>query len=257
MLENNIKIEKDIENNQIPDYFNFKKSIGGYDIRSISHIDRYFALHDKEQIYPNFIPKIICTLDIEKDRNFYKCSFINGDRAIIYDGIGDTNNNIESFIGSKFPYVKLDTLEDTLLFKNEIHLCGLHDFGVFTNGESIPFPLESSGRMVDFILSRGIQKYPENPCFIDEPELYLHPQKKKELHNYLDSISKSIADGGQGRQIFYITHSAEFLSYEKPEQIFLFKNDKTINYQTKVITKPKEVKTKDHIEYLKCENIGK
>lgn len=55
---------------------------------------------------------------------------------------------------------------------------------------------------------------------IDEPELYLHPQAKKKLYNQLKDLAC------KGVQIFYITHSAEFLSFEEPQFMYRFVKDK-------------------------------
>ena len=44
----------------------------------------------------------------------------------------------------------------------------------------------------------------------------MHPHAKKSLYNTLEKLAKS------GTQIFYITHSAEFLSYHKSHEIHRF-----------------------------------
>jgi predicted ATP-dependent endonuclease of OLD family len=102
---------------------------------------------------------------------------------------------------------------------------------------------------------------------IDEPELYLHPQAKKSLYKKLKDLSE------KGVQIFYITHSAEFLSFEEPEKIYLFHRDEIKNEETgevkledtKVfpsyeeqchrITNPNK-KDDSHIDYLSGESLS-
>jgi len=93
----------------------------------------------------------------------------------------------------------------------------------FYNKNGVNLKDEGSGIQNSFIIAtlRSLSKIKgnnQNPIFIDEPELYLHPQAKKALFRTFEDLSK------QGIQIFYITHSSEFLSYENPENIHLFKN---------------------------------
>ena len=94
----------------------------------------------------------------------------------------------------------------------------------FYNQKGINLKDEGSGIQNSFIISalRALSKIKninQNPIFIDEPELFLHPQAKKALYKTFEDLAKS------GIQIFYITHSAEFLSYHNPENIFLFKDE--------------------------------
>ncbi len=85
---------------------------------------------------------------------------------------------------------------------------------------SVDISNESHGIRNDAILSNELRRNRSwKVIFIDEPELYLHPQAKKALFRTFEDLSK------QGIQIFYITHSSEFLSYENPENIHLFKNE--------------------------------
>ena len=90
--------------------------------------------------------------------------------------------------------------------------------------ECCPFYAESSGIKNSFIITSALGQNAQykdgNPIFIDEPELYLHPHAKKTLHNKFQELEN------RGNQIFYITHSAEFLSYENSNQITRFYIDK-------------------------------
>jgi len=106
------------------------------------------------------------------------------------------------------------------------HFLKTLEFYVEKNGKKINLISEGSGIQNSFILAtlqtlseidfRKNSKQSNNPIFIDEPELYLHPHAKKSLYNTFKKLSDS------GTQIFYITHSAEFLSYENSEQIHKF-----------------------------------
>jgi len=61
----------------------------------------------------------------------------------------------------------------------------------------------------------------ENPIFIDEPELFLHPQAQRNFYKILRKLSKN-----KNIQIFYTTHSPYFLSLEYFEEIFLIRKTK-------------------------------
>lgn len=55
------------------------------------------------------------------------------------------------------------------------------------------------------------------PIFIDEPELFLHPQAQRNFYNILTELAES------GTQIFVTTHSPAFINLAKFDQIFLVK----------------------------------
>lgn len=93
----------------------------------------------------------------------------------------------------------------------------------FYNDQGVNLKNEGSGIQNSFIIAclRSLAKHrgtSSNPILIDEPELYLHPQAKKSLYKTLNDLSNN------GVQIFYTTHSGEFLSFSKPEHIYLFKS---------------------------------
>lgn len=53
----------------------------------------------------------------------------------------------------------------------------------------------------------------QTPIFIDEPELYLHPQGRRNFHR----IIRNLADNGT--QVFITTHSTEFVSLDRFKEI--------------------------------------
>ena len=53
----------------------------------------------------------------------------------------------------------------------------------------------------------------QTPIFIDEPELYLHPQGRRNFHR----IIRDLADNGT--QVFITTHSTEFISLDRFNEI--------------------------------------
>jgi len=55
------------------------------------------------------------------------------------------------------------------------------------------------------------------PIFIDEPELFLHPQAQRNFYNILTKLAES------GTQIFLTTHSPSFINLAKFDQIFVVK----------------------------------
>ncbi len=70
-----------------------------------------------------------------------------------------------------------------------------------------------------------------SPIFIDEPELFLHPQAQNNFYRVLQEISEDkYNEGGElvreGTQIFYTTHSEKFLSTSRFNEIFLVRKNK-------------------------------
>ena len=69
------------------------------------------------------------------------------------------------------------------------------------------------------------------PIFIDEPELFLHPQAQRNFYNILREMTQDIIDENgttikEGLQIFYTTHSPNFLRTDKFDEIFLIRKNK-------------------------------
>lgn len=58
------------------------------------------------------------------------------------------------------------------------------------------------------------------PLFIDEPELFLHPQAQRNFFKVLQELTES------GTQIFYTTHSPDFLTVGRFNEIFLVRKNK-------------------------------
>ncbi|GAT63397.1 ATP-dependent nuclease [Paludibacter jiangxiensis] len=59
------------------------------------------------------------------------------------------------------------------------------------------------------------------PLFIDEPELYLHPQAQRCFYKVLHELAES------GTQIFFTTHSPDFLNVGRFNEIFLVRKSST------------------------------
>lgn len=60
-----------------------------------------------------------------------------------------------------------------------------------------------------------------NPIFIDEPELFLHPQAQRNFHKILRKLAEE-----NGIQIFYITHSPYLVALENFDEIFVVRKTK-------------------------------
>ena len=57
------------------------------------------------------------------------------------------------------------------------------------------------------------------PLFIDEPELFLHPQAQRNFYKVLCEVAEN------GTQIFYTTHSPDFLTVGRFNEIFLVRKN--------------------------------
>ncbi|MFN8333874.1 MAG: AAA family ATPase [Cyclobacteriaceae bacterium] len=57
------------------------------------------------------------------------------------------------------------------------------------------------------------------PLFIDEPELFLHPQAQRGFYKVLQELAES------GTQIFYTTHSPDFLTVGRFNEIFIVRKN--------------------------------
>ena len=55
----------------------------------------------------------------------------------------------------------------------------------------------------------------QTPLFIDEPELYLHPQARRKFYRVIEELADS------GIQVFLTTHSTEFVDLGRFDQIYL------------------------------------
>ena len=60
----------------------------------------------------------------------------------------------------------------------------------------------------------------QTPIFVDEPELYLHPQGRRNFHR----IIRDLADNGT--QVFITTHSTEFISLDRFDEINVVRKSK-------------------------------
>jgi len=71
----------------------------------------------------------------------------------------------------------------------------------------------------------------KSPIFIDEPELFLHPQAQRNFYKILRELSEDKYDINgelerEGTQVFYTTHSPNFLSAGNFDEIFIVRKTK-------------------------------
>jgi len=72
----------------------------------------------------------------------------------------------------------------------------------------------------------------KTPIFLDEPELFLHPQAQRNFYNMLREMTEDEVDPltgevvNEGLQIFYTTHSPNFLRTDHFDEIYLVRKDK-------------------------------
>lgn len=106
------------------------------------------------------------------------------------------------------------------------------------NDMGMEFPAKDLGMGVQASISIAILKaYSEinlankSPIFIDEPELYLHPQAERNFYQILRELAEDKFDvNGElvrlGTQVFYTTHSSNFLSAGNFDEIHIVRKNK-------------------------------
>lgn len=60
----------------------------------------------------------------------------------------------------------------------------------------------------------------QTPIFIDEPELYLHPQGRRNFHKIIRELAES------GTQVFITTHSTEFVGLDRFDEVNIVRKSK-------------------------------
>lgn len=99
----------------------------------------------------------------------------------------------------------------------------------------------------------------KSPIFIDEPELFLHPQAQRNFYKILRELSEDKKDGNEnivreGTQVFYTTHSPNFLSAGNFNEIFIVRKTKekgTFLRYAKVGDFIKDLKKRNNIDSSK------
>jgi putative ATP-dependent endonuclease of OLD family len=109
---------------------------------------------------------------------------------------------------------------------------------VYEQDIDMEFQASSLGMGVQASISIAILKaYSElnlankSPIFVDEPELFLHPQAQRNFYKILrelatDRVDESDSILREGTQIFYTTHSPDFLSAGAFDEVFIIRKTK-------------------------------
>lgn len=86
------------------------------------------------------------------------------------------------------------------------------------------------------------------PIFIDEPELYLHPQARRQFYRVIEEVADS------GIQVFLTTHSTEFVDLGHFDQIFMVR--KSADRGTYVRTaRPEDFIVDLHLRHPNIKNV--
>jgi len=89
------------------------------------------------------------------------------------------------------------------------------DIGLDFRASSLGMGLQASISVAILKAYSEINLQNKTPIFIDEPELYLHPQAQRNFYRILRELAES------GTQVFYTTHSPDFLSAGHFDEIFI------------------------------------
>ena len=138
--------------------------------------------------------------------------------------------------------IRFDTFDSMNVFKNlQLYV---DQMGISTTADMIGAGLQSAIVIAIFRTYEEIKK--EGAIFaIEEPEVYLHPQKQRYFSNILTRLSEN-------NQVIITTHSPAFVRIYEPEDVCLVRRDKLNGTTARVCEKKKIIKTEK--EALKIEN---
>lgn len=114
--------------------------------------------------------------------------------------------------------IRFDTYDPMNVFKN-LQLF-VDQMGITTTADMVGAGLQSAIVIAIFRTYEEIKK--EGAIFaIEEPEVFLHPQKQRYFSNILSKLSEQ-------NQVFITTHSPVFVRIYKPEEVCLIRRSKNI-----------------------------
>lgn len=87
--------------------------------------------------------------------------------------------------------------------------------GVQTRAEDMSMGVQTSLTIAIHRAHSKLQLRNQTPIFINEPELYLHPQARRQFYRVIEDVADS------GTQVFLTTHSTEFVDLGHFDQIFM------------------------------------
>lgn len=138
--------------------------------------------------------------------------------------------------------IRFDTYDPMNVYKN-LQLI-VEQSGISTTADMVGAGLQSAIVMSIFRTYEEIAK--EGAIFaVEEPEVYLHPQKQRYFSNTLSRLADR-------NQVFITTHSPVFVKLYEPESICLIRRDRSSGSTTKMCEKDKIIATEK--DALKIQN---
>jgi len=129
--------------------------------------------------------------------------------------------------------IRFDTYDPMNVFKN-LQLF-VDQMGITTTADMVGAGLQSAIVIAIFRTYEEIKK--EGAIFaIEEPEVFLHPQKQRYFSNILTKLSDN-------NQIFITTHSPTFVRLYKPEEVCLIRRNKDFGTTAIICDKEKIIDT--------------
>ena len=138
--------------------------------------------------------------------------------------------------------IRFDTYDSMNVFKNlQLYV---DQMGISTTADMVGAGLQSAIVIAIFRTYEEIKK--EGAIFaIEEPEVYLHPQKQRYFSSILSQLSKD-------NQVFITTHSPTFVRIYEPENVCLIRRNNADGTIAKLCAKEEIITTEK--EALKIEN---
>ena len=138
--------------------------------------------------------------------------------------------------------IRFDTYDSMNVFKNlQLYV---DQMGISTTADMVGAGLQSAIVIAIFRTYEEIKK--EGAIFaIEEPEVYLHPQKQRYFSTILAKLSEN-------NQVFITTHSPTFVHLYEPENVCLIRRNNQDGTTAKLCTKDQIISTER--EALKIEN---
>lgn len=111
--------------------------------------------------------------------------------------------------------IDLSTYDPWNLFKTLQIFVTEQDLGVQMRAADMGMGVQASLTIAILRAYSKLELHNQTPIYIDEPELYLHPQARRKFYRVIEEVADS------GTQVFMTTHSTEFVDIGHFNQIFM------------------------------------